>query len=55
VIRLKWDEPIVREAVEADKARMTARLRGDESEVAEGDEMREPSGVFHREEIALIR
>jgi hypothetical protein len=49
VIRLKWDEPIVREAVEADRERVTAWLRGDEAA--------EPSGVFHltREEIALIR
>ena len=48
VIRLKWDEPIVREAVEADKGRIMAELEG------EGDE---PSGVFHltRESIALIR
>jgi hypothetical protein len=48
VIRLGWDEPIVREAVEADKGRIMAELKG------EGEE---PSGVFHltRESIALIR
>jgi hypothetical protein len=53
VIRLKWDEPIVREAVEADRERIMALLRGDQS--GEGDV--EPSGVFHltRESIALIK
>ena len=54
VIRLKWDEPIVREAVEADRERVMARLRTDEGG---GDEMRESSTVYHltREEIALVR
>jgi hypothetical protein len=47
VIRLRWDEPIVRHAVEADRERIMAEL-GSEAE---------PSGVFHltRESIALIR
>jgi hypothetical protein len=47
VIRLKWDEPIVRSAVEADRERIMAELGSEE----------EPSGVFHltRESIALIR
>jgi hypothetical protein len=47
VIRLKWDEPIVREAVEADKGRIMAELEGEP----------EPSGIYHltREEIAVIR
>jgi hypothetical protein len=47
VIRLRWDEPIVRYAVEAHRERVMAEL-GSEAE---------PSGVFHltREEIALIR
>lgn len=55
VIRLKWDEPIVREAVEADRAKIMARLRGDSSEPDEG--VREPSAVYHltRESIALLR
>lgn len=54
VIRLKWDEPIVREAVEADRAKVMGRLRGDDREAGEG---KEPSGIFHltREEIALVR
>jgi hypothetical protein len=52
VIRLKWDEPIVREAVEADRERVMRKLRGEEG----GGDV-EPSGVFHltREEIALVR
>jgi hypothetical protein len=52
VIRLKWDEPIVREAVDADRERVMGKLRGDES-----DEMVQPSTVYHltREEIALVR
>jgi hypothetical protein len=47
VIRLRWDEPIVRHAVEGDRERVMAEL-GSEAE---------PSGVFHltRESIALIR
>jgi hypothetical protein len=47
VIRLRWDEPIVRHPVEADKRRIMAELGG----------KTEPSGVFHltRESIALIR
>jgi hypothetical protein len=51
VIRLGWDEPIVREAVEADREGIRAQLRDDASEDVE------PSGVFHltRESIALIR
>jgi hypothetical protein len=56
VIRLSWHEPIVREAVEADKAKIMAQLRGDEGEAVAGKQPAEPSGVFHltREEIALI-
>ena len=52
VIRLKWYEPIVREAVEARRDEVTAQLRGEEGE---GDV--EPSGIYHltREEIALVR
>lgn len=48
VIRLQWDQPIVRSAVEADRERVMAEL---------GSEETEPSGVFHltRESIALIR
>jgi hypothetical protein len=51
VIRLGWDEPIVREAVEADRERVMAQLRGDGSETVE------PSAVYHltRESIGLIR
>ena len=51
VIRLKWDEPIVREAVEARRDDIAAQLRSDENGPME------PSAVFHltREEIALIR
>jgi hypothetical protein len=51
VIRLQWDQPIVRSAVEADRDRVMAMLRG------EGNEEAEPSDVFHltRESIALIR
>jgi hypothetical protein len=51
VIRLGWDEPIVREAVEARRDDIAAQLRSGE------DGPMEPSGVFHltREEIALIR
>jgi hypothetical protein len=47
VIRLQWDQPIVRNAVEADRERVMAELCGDA----------EPSDVFHltRESIALIR
>jgi hypothetical protein len=54
VIRLKWDEPIMRDAVEADRERVTGKLRGD---AGEGEEPAEPSGVFHltRESIALLR
>ena len=54
VIRLKWDEPIVREAVEADREKVTGKLRGDEGG---GEEPMEPSGVYHltREAIALIQ
>jgi hypothetical protein len=46
----------VREAVEARRDDIAARLRSDEGEETEGDEMREPSAVYHltREEIALI-
>jgi hypothetical protein len=53
VIRLGWDEPIVREAVEADKGRVMAELESGESNA--GDV--EPSGIYHltRESIALIR
>jgi hypothetical protein len=55
VIRLGWDEPIVREAVEADLRRVATMLRGDEGEG--GGEVREPSAVYHltREAIALVR
>jgi hypothetical protein len=51
VIRLRWDEPIIRHAVEADRERIMSQLRDDASEEVE------PSGVFHltRESIALIR
>lgn len=51
VIRLSWQEPIVREAVEAHRDEIAAQLRSGE------DGPMEPSGVYHltREEIALIR
>lgn len=51
VIRLKWDEPIVREAVEGRRDEIAAQLR------SEGGELAEASAVYHltREEIALIR
>jgi hypothetical protein len=51
VIRLGWDEPIVREAVEADLRTVATQLRVEEGETVE------PSGVYHltREAIALIR
>jgi hypothetical protein len=51
VIRLQWGEPIVRSAVEADRERVMAQLRGD---AGGGD--KEPS-AYHltRESIALIR
>lgn len=51
VIRLGWDEPIVREAIEARRDEIAAKLRGHENDPLD------PSGVFHltREEIALIR
>ncbi len=54
VIRLGWDEPIVREAVEAGLRRVATQLRGDEGE---GDDPSEPSAVYHltREAIALVR
>jgi hypothetical protein len=54
VIRLGWDEPIVREAVEADLRSVATQLRGDGSDT---DEVAEPSAVYHltREAIALIR
>ena len=47
VARLKWDQPMIRHAVEADRERIMAELGSDA----------EPSGVFHltRESIALIR
>ena len=50
VIRLKWDEPIVREAVEARRDDIAAQLRSDENGPVG------PSAVYHltREEIALI-
>ena len=53
VIRLSWDEPIVRSVVEAQRETVMAQLRGDED--GEGD--KEPSAVYHltREAIALIR
>jgi hypothetical protein len=53
VIRLKWDEPMVRSVVEAQREKVMAQLRGDES--GEGD--KESSAVYHltREAIALIR
>jgi hypothetical protein len=51
VIRLRWDEPIVREAVEADRERVMKELRGEESEEVE------PGCIYHltRESIALVR
>ena len=54
MIRLGWDEPIVREAVEADRERVMAQLCG---ERGEGGEIAEPSAVYHltREANALIR
>jgi hypothetical protein len=53
VIRLGWDESIVREAVDADRERVMAQLRGD----ASADKLSEPSAVYNltREAIALIR
>lgn len=53
VIRLRWDEPIVRSVVEAQREKVMAQLCGDES--GEGD--KEPLAVYHltREAIALIR
>ena len=47
VIRLQWDQPVVRSAVEADKARIMAEL----------ESKAEPSSVFHLtcESIARIR
>ncbi|MBJ7532879.1 hypothetical protein JDN40_01950 [Rhodomicrobium vannielii ATCC 17100] len=55
VIRLKWDEPIVREAVEADLATVAAKLGFKPS--TDGELPPEPSAVYHltREEIALVR
>jgi hypothetical protein len=54
VIRLGWDEPIVREAVEADLRAAAKQLRGDGTGT---DEIAEPSAVYHltREAIALVR
>jgi hypothetical protein len=54
VIRLKWDEPIVREAVEADLAGVAAKLG---FQGMDGELPPEPSAVYHltREEIALVR
>jgi hypothetical protein len=53
VIRLAWDEPIVREAVEARRDDVAKQLRGD---IGEEGETVEPSVVYHltRETIALI-
>jgi hypothetical protein len=54
VIRLGWDEPIVREAVDARRDEVAKQLRGD---IGEDGERVEPSAVYHltREAIALIR
>ena len=51
VIRLSWDEPIVRSVVEAQREKVMAQL----GSVGDGD--KEPSAVYHltREAIALIR
>jgi hypothetical protein len=51
VIRLKWDEPIVREAVEARRDAVTKQLRSGQNGPVE------PSAVYHltREAIALIQ
>jgi hypothetical protein len=48
VIRLGWDEPIVRSAVEADRERIMSQLRGDEGETVE------PSAVYHLTREAII-
>jgi hypothetical protein len=37
VIRLKWDEPIVHEAVEAEWEKVMGKLRGEEGEAREGE------------------
>jgi hypothetical protein len=51
VIRLRWDEPIVRHAVEAQRDVVAKQLG------SVGDSPAEPSAVYHltREAIALIR
>jgi hypothetical protein len=53
VIRLKWHEPIVHEAVEARRDDLAKQLSPD----ASADKLSEPSAVYHltRVAIALIR